>query len=244
MAEKNEPDKLKVVLKTNESLANAIRRYINQIPVLAIDGVEIYKNDSALYDEVLAHRIGLIPMKSKRKLDEVKEDGKATAKDQLQLTLKAKGPCTVYSGDFKGDVEMIYDKMPIVVLDKDQELELMAFAQLGKGEKHAKYSPGLVYYRNISEITIKDAEKAKKLIEKLKDDLVENKNVKNGEKFLCTQDEDYIESLGDKSAIKISKGRDIVFFVESWGQISSKEMFDEAVKVLNKNLKEIIKIVK
>ena len=47
----------------SDSLANAVRRYINQIPILAIDEVEIYKNDSPLYDETVAHRIGLIPLK-------------------------------------------------------------------------------------------------------------------------------------------------------------------------------------
>ena len=47
-----------------ETLANSIRRYINHIPTLAIDEVEISKNDSALYDETIAHRIGLIPIKS------------------------------------------------------------------------------------------------------------------------------------------------------------------------------------
>jgi DNA-directed RNA polymerase alpha subunit len=38
----------------NETIANSIRRYIGQIPVLAIDEVEISKNDSALYDETIA----------------------------------------------------------------------------------------------------------------------------------------------------------------------------------------------
>jgi len=34
----------------DESLANAVRRYLDQIPILAIDEVDISKNDSALYD--------------------------------------------------------------------------------------------------------------------------------------------------------------------------------------------------
>ena len=32
------------ILKTNESLANAIRRSVNHIPIIAVDNVEIYKN--------------------------------------------------------------------------------------------------------------------------------------------------------------------------------------------------------
>ena len=37
--------------EVDESLANAVRRYVDQIPILAIDEVEISKNDSPLYDE-------------------------------------------------------------------------------------------------------------------------------------------------------------------------------------------------
>jgi len=33
-----------------ESLANALRRSIDEIPILAVDEVEIHKNDSVLYD--------------------------------------------------------------------------------------------------------------------------------------------------------------------------------------------------
>ena len=38
---------LKIVLETNEELLNAIRRSVNEIPILAIDEVDIHKNDSA-----------------------------------------------------------------------------------------------------------------------------------------------------------------------------------------------------
>jgi len=46
----------------DESLANAIRRYVNQIPALAVDEVEFLKNDSALYDETIAHRMKQLPI--------------------------------------------------------------------------------------------------------------------------------------------------------------------------------------
>lgn len=56
-------DQVVFTIDTEETVANSIRRYVNQIPVLAIDEIEIEKNDSALYDETIAHRIGLIPLK-------------------------------------------------------------------------------------------------------------------------------------------------------------------------------------
>src|SRR3989344_4105004 len=115
-------DKLKLVLETNEELVNAIRRSANEIPMLAIEEVEIHKNDSALHDEVLANRLGLINLEEGKKLEEFKEGDKPSTKNQAQITLKIKGHCMVYSGDFKGEIKPIHSKMPIVLLGKDQEL--------------------------------------------------------------------------------------------------------------------------
>ncbi|MEK6840344.1 MAG: hypothetical protein AABX79_00095 [Nanoarchaeota archaeon] len=56
-----------------ESLANAIRRYVGQIPVVAVDEIEISMNDSPLYDETIAHRVGLIPLNMKDALFHNKE---------------------------------------------------------------------------------------------------------------------------------------------------------------------------
>jgi DNA-directed RNA polymerase alpha subunit len=58
------PEKIVLRGEISESLANTIRRSLAEVPTLAVDEVEIFKNDSALYDEVLAHRIGLIPLKT------------------------------------------------------------------------------------------------------------------------------------------------------------------------------------
>ena len=57
------------------SLANAIRRSVLEIPIMAIDNVEISKNDSALYDEIIAHRLGLIPIKTSKT---IKQTGEVT----------------------------------------------------------------------------------------------------------------------------------------------------------------------
>ena len=70
--------------EVEESLANAIRRYLNQIPVLAIDELEIIKNGSALYDEVVAHRVGLIPLKMGKGVNE-------KTKGALKLSAKKEG---------------------------------------------------------------------------------------------------------------------------------------------------------
>mmetsp|Transcript_17733 Transcript_17733/g.26562 ORF Transcript_17733/g.26562 Transcript_17733/m.26562 type:complete len:348 (+) Transcript_17733:3-1046(+) len=46
-------------------LANALRRImISEVPTMAIENVNIYQNTSIMQDEVLAHRLGLIPLQA------------------------------------------------------------------------------------------------------------------------------------------------------------------------------------
>ena len=132
-----------------DSLANSIRRYVGQIQIAAIDEVEISKNDSPLYDETLAHRLGLVPLK---------QNGKKEGK--LKLASQDKG--FVYSGSLKGDFDVVYDKIPLTLLSEGQEIEVSANIKMGKGQDHAKFSPGIMNYRQISEIYV-DKELAEKI---------------------------------------------------------------------------------
>ena len=57
-------NKCSFILKdTNAAFANVLRRnIINKVPVMAIEDVEFRKNSSVLYDEIVAHRLGLVPL--------------------------------------------------------------------------------------------------------------------------------------------------------------------------------------
>ena len=105
------------------AFANALRRSaIAEVPTLTIDDVNIYENTSVLFDEMLALRLGLIPLETD--LDsyilhsECKCEG-GCPQCQVSLTLNVEGPKVVYSGELKSSDPKIVpadEKIPIIKL--------------------------------------------------------------------------------------------------------------------------------
>lgn len=239
------------VIDIPETFANAIRRSALEIPILAIDEVEFFKNDSALYDEFLAHRLGLVPLVTEKTFTEREKcscKGKGCSKCSVDLKIKVKGPCTVYSKNLKGKTKPVYEKIPIVILNEGQELELVARARLGKGIEHIKFSPGLIFYRNLAKIEIKDCDDCKKCVEACPQKIlkIEKGRAEIKDIYKCDLCEACVEACKKhgKNAIKISKDDNLMFFIESWGQIAAKDIFIRAIGKLNENLKELSKKVK
>jgi DNA-directed RNA polymerase subunit D len=230
---KEKKNKIVFSVDTNETIINSIRRYVNQIKVLAIDEVEISNNGSALYDETIAHRLGLIPL--------INDKNYSKKTPTFELAEDKQG--VVYSKDIKGDIKIIDGNFPITSLNKGQEIKLKGTTNLGKGIEHAKYNPGLIYYRNISEIIVD-----KKVAEKLKE-IIPNLEIKEkGEKAIIidNQEKEAID-LFEGASIKMQKEYEIkekpglIVTVESFGQFETKDLFLKAVQVLKEDLEELDK---
>jgi len=241
-----------MITDMSESLANAIRRSALEIPILAIDEVEIYKNDSALYDEVLAHRLGLVPLVTDKTVTEMSKcscKGKGCGKCSVNMKIQIKGPTTVYSKDLKGGAKVVHEGIPITLLNKDQEVELVATARLGKGIEHSKYSPGLVYYRNLAKLEVDNkCDECKKCVEACPQKIlkIEKGKVQITDVYKCDLCEACVEACkkNNRNAIKIEKAPELMFFIESWGQIKAEDIFTKAVDQLNDSLKELSKNLK
>ncbi len=154
VVEKSDNEIKFLIEETTPQFANAIRRTsAMDIPILAIDSVDFYANSSAMFDEMIAHRLGLLPLKFDRKAfnrrDECKCEGAGCPLCQVVFALDKTGPCTVYAKDLKSTDEAVaplYPDTPITELLPGQKLKLEATAILGTGKEHAKWQAAVSFY--------------------------------------------------------------------------------------------------
>ncbi len=215
----------RLILRTemNYTLLNSLRRSVEEIQTLAIDDVEIFKNDSALYDEVFAHRLGLIPLKT---------DSKMNSKTFVELSLKKTGPCTVYSGDFKGDVTIPFKEIPITILGKEQEIEVIATATMNNGLYHTKHVPGLMYYRNLFEVKTGNV-KIDSIVQQQMGDFAPEKT---GNKWICDLSDAQIDEIKSLDSDSINERKEFLVFIESFGLMDAEKVFLKAAEQFQKNL--------
>lgn len=138
---------LKVKLTgTNEAVANSIRRGIlTKVPTLSVKHIDIVKNESALFDEMLAHRVGQIPYVIPENFDE---------EDTLHIAVKKEGPGKLKAEDIQVDddeAEPVNPEVEIAILKEGQEVEFEGEAKLGRGEEHAKHQGGTVGYEKLDD---------------------------------------------------------------------------------------------
>lgn len=148
------PTRIRIRLKgIDRAYANAIRRMaISQVPTMAIDDVVILENSSVMFDELVAHRLGLIPLRTDLNRYNLPEECDCKnplgcQKCRVLLVLDAEATDkvrTVNSSDLVSEdpeTKPISDDIPIVKIAPGQKIKLEAYARLGKGSEHAKWQP-------------------------------------------------------------------------------------------------------
>ena len=122
--------------------ANALRRIcLNGVPIYAVESIDILENTSVLADEGVAHRIGLIPLKTDLSAS---KDGNEN--DKIMLTLDSgvlDETRTILSGELKSQDNSVVptsNDIPIVTLAPGQSIKFEAYARLGKGTEHARWN--------------------------------------------------------------------------------------------------------
>jgi len=222
------------------AFANALRRAIAEdVPTLAIHNIEIFKNNSVLYDEVVGHRLGLIPLttdiKGYEPLPADAPEGEFVAKSMVQLSLKAKGPALVVAGDMKTKdpkVKPAYPDMPIVSLLKGQELEFEAWAVMNTGRHHVKWVPSLAWHNYKPKVTVNNNHKElAAFIGKYPPQVVKENKI---DKALIEKNNlyDAVDGVNDE-IVKVEYDPQVILFsIEPFGQLDPHEIVQSAGEAL------------
>ncbi|MGB1818003.1 MAG: DNA-directed RNA polymerase subunit D [Candidatus Poseidoniaceae archaeon] len=187
------------ITDANASEVNSIRRTIlSDVPKMAITKVrfeqgtieedgKILESVNVLPDEMLAHRLAMVPIPTY--LDEFlfpqddpnnankPEEEWGSPQSEIIYHCSIKGPSdsesvTVYAGDMnvlgetKLQIKEEHAKIPLTTLSTGQFLEFYAYASLGRGRDHAKWNPAAaVAFEPRMKAVLNDAKKAKVLFD-------------------------------------------------------------------------------
>ena len=234
------------------AFANSLRRsMIGEVPTLAIEDIRIYDNTSVLFDEILAHRLGLIPIKTDLSQYSPRADcscgGVGCPGCTVTFTLSAEGPKMVTSGDLVSmdpKATPVLDNIPIIKLWEGQKVVLEATAEVNYGKEHAKWEPTLACgYKEFPVITISEnCDGCGKCVSECPRDVLEiadgkvSIRVVNGESkekdcSMCRLCETAcLDTEVEESAIKIdADSTRFIFVVESDGSLPVKEIIERAL---------------
>jgi len=238
---------------TSAAFVNSLRRFMSEnVPTLAIEDVEFTKNGSALYEEMISHRLGLITLETDLETYNLpakcKCNGEGCARCTVKLTLSVKGPCTVTADDLKikdPKIKPVFPKTPIVKLLKGQELEFEATAVLGQGKQHMKWSPCLSWYKHkglidIDEKKCTNADAVAHSCPVAVFDVKDNKLTINKDNYLkCTLCNACVD-LAENNSVKVTPSQtEFVFYLEPWGQLKPHEILSSATDQFRELLTEL-----
>lgn len=224
--------------------ANTLRRSLmKKVPTMAVDTVEIHENSSALYDEVLAHRIGLMVLSTDVGAFNIAEDeAEPSAATHAQLSLSVEGPVTVKAKHFEAQTDSVAPVHPETIIAElldDQKIELVATAKLGYGEDHSKHDPCLATYYFQPDVTVNnDYADLDDVIDQYPPQVVEDGEI-IAERINTPELLDACEGISEAVTITYPENVDsFTFKIESWGHMTVDEIVSETLRVYNDRLEE------
>jgi DNA-directed RNA polymerase subunit D len=241
---------------------NALRRIIlAEVPSMAIDEIVVLENSSILHDEILAHRLGLIPLKTD--LDSYNLPEECSCKSEfgcnlcrvtLMLDVEATDSVrTVYSRDLisnNPDIAPVSDKIPIVKLAPTQRTRLEAYARLGKGKEHAKWQPvSACAYKYFPKVKINEklCDACGKCVEVCPKRVLINvgKKIEIRNITECTLCQDCVDACPkDPTAIEVSWDKNaFIFDIESNGRLPIERILFEALKILDGKVENFLNLL-
>lgn len=256
----------------NYSFVNSVRRsLVSMVPCLGLHEIDFhmgslgsyveeesgdereYESISAMFNEIVAHRLGMLPIPTGKKTieafgDSINDDSK---QPDIMYSLHKQGPCTVYSGDLEpvsGDDSLVIPEtnVPIVKLAEGQAILVYAKAKIGNAQKHTKWQCVVApRFYQAPTISVSSGKGSKAIF-----DLVAKKNFKKkGNKYVMDNPVEAHNALkkleqlwNDKEAkesIDISTKKDhFIFEFETNGAMKAELALEQALKALDGHCNE------
>ena len=250
-----------ILKNSSPAKANALRRtMMSDIPKMAIDKVEFhlgqimmdgkeYESVTPLFDEIIAHRLGMVPVPTDLDTFGFQEDcacgGEGCPNCAIMYSLNKIGPCTVMSGDLMplGSPELkVKDEfIPIVELTGEQAVLIYATAVMGTAAKHVKWQAvsgtGYKYYPIVKvdpkRASAEEVLNCAKVCPKQVFEIVGGKlTVKNP--MECTLCKSCVESVhGDGSVTVEGDDKNFIFTFETDGSLTAEQVLRKAAEILS-----------
>lgn len=239
------------------AFANALRRtMIAEVPCMTIDDVFVFDNSSVIPDEVLAHRIGLVPIVTDldsyvlpEKCECGSDLGCSLCRVVLTLDVEAEIESrTVTSGDLVSEdprVVSVSPDIPLAKLAPGQSIRLEAYARLGIGKIHAKWQPvSTAIYQHVAEISVDEKRciACAKCVEACPRGMLslEGGKVSVGDIYACTLCGECAEACPEQppAITQGFKADTFLFTVESTGCLPPERIVFEAGNILTSKLDE------
>ena len=256
----------------NYSFVNSIRRsLVSMVPCLSLHEIDFhmgslgsyvdeesgdereYESISAMFNEIVAHRIGMLPIPTDEKTieafgDSIDDDSK---QPDIMYSLHKQGPCTVYSGDLEpvnGDDSLIIPEtnVPIVKLAEGQAILVYAKAKMGNAKKHTKWQCVVApRFYQAPTITVSSGKSSKAIF-----DIIDKKEFKKKGKNHVIEDpvkahgalrklEQLWNDKDAKESMVVSSKKDhFIFEFETNGAMKAKLALEQALKALDGHCNE------
>ena len=249
-----------VVSGLTPTQVNAIRRkMVHAVPKMAIDQIDFHhgptqegkESISAYFDEIVAHRLGLVPIPTDLGLfnfmDDCACEGEGCPSCTITYAINKSGPATVYSADLEpvgSDFRVKEGLIPITRLTEDQAILIYAKARLGTGRQHAKWQSVVAAghkYAVTIDVNSKLCNGCKACIEACPKKVM---SMKGKVAFLetpvdCTACKSCLEAC-TKDAITLEMDPDtLVFQFETDGALFAKDALQKAIEILTDDYDEL-----
>jgi DNA-directed RNA polymerase I and III subunit RPAC1 len=124
------------MIRVDTSFVNALRRILlAEVPTVALETVYMWNNSSIIHDEVLAHRLGLIPLMIDARLLDDPDEEDPTPTDRNTVVFKLSVSCPKNADDKKRNEEDDDESEEDETVLQNAELEQAAFEASATGRK-------------------------------------------------------------------------------------------------------------